>query len=213
MEHHRHAGRNFVYSAGSVVPRLKVVWLVTIILGLGVVAAVVLVSPATLVGQFTIFVGGAAIGFACSAYFSVRGQFLLRGSTDLVYLVENRPFHLAVYELDDRETINALGVVWHEITHVSEPFARFLLRLAGRGDFDLRNASLYGVRGEASKFAVLFETRYGIPDPGTLWRIWGKKASWTFVDVASLDNWRPGRDLVSVQYWPERDRGTTEPQD
>jgi hypothetical protein len=123
---------------------------------------------------------------------------------DAVYLVSNtiRP---RVYELGDRVSLNALGGKWHEITHVSERMLRNLYRVFGKGKLSLREASVYEARGERSEFAIVLNTRYGIPDLETRRKIWGEKAKVT-IEVADLDRYKPGRDLVSYQYWPEMDR-------
>ena len=197
---------NYVRSLVVVLPRLKPFWLLSIVAGLCVVAVGLASGPATFRGQFTVFACGALIGFACSAYFSLENQFFLRGCRDLVYLVSNRTLRPDLYTLGNRETLNAFGGVWHEITHVSESVALQLFNLLGKGELNLKDAELYGVNGEASIFAVLLGTRYGIPNMPTLRRVWGESPKVTYIDVAQLDRLRPGRDLVSVQYWPEKDR-------
>ncbi len=128
-----------------------------------------------------------------------------------MYLVSNHPFRPSVHELRDRESVNALGGTWHEITHVSERTARHLSQRLGRKGLSLKDATLYQVTGEKSVFAVILNTRYGIPDPDTLKRIWGENVSPNIVDAAELDQRLPGHDLVSVQYWPQNDRARGQP--
>lgn len=201
---------NYVRSLFSVVSRLKSFWLLVTAMGLIVVALSISAGPVCFAGQFSAYVGGALIGFACSAFFSRENQFLLRGCRDVVYLVSNRPFPPRVNELHDRESVNALGGVWHEITHVSERFAGHLTRLFGHEKLSILDATLYQVLGENSVFAVIFNTRYGIPNPETLCRIWGGFDRVNPVNLAELDQWRPDRDLVSIQYWPKVDRPSSQ---
>lgn len=149
------------------------------------------------------------IGFACNAFFTCKDQFLFRACTDAVYLVSNTIWP-RVYELGDRGdrvSLNALGGKWHEITHVSERMLRHLCCVFGKKKLSLREAKVYEVCGEQSEFAIVLNlnTRYGIPDPETRREIWGEIAK-VPIKAADLDRYKPGRDLVSSQYWPEIDR-------
>jgi hypothetical protein len=201
---------NYVRSLFSVVSRLKIFWLLVIVMGPIVVAlGIIRAGPGSFAGQLWVYVGGAMIGFALNAFFSRQDQFLLRGCRDLVYLVWNCPFRPRFYELHDRKSLNALGGLWHEITHVSERFTR----LFGRERLSLQAARLYRVKGESSVFAVILNTRYGIPNPETLESIWGVSPvdpRVNIVEPAELDQWLPGRDLVSIHYWPEKDRPSSQ---
>ena len=197
---------NHIRSLFSVLPRMRPFWLLVILAGTVVAAVSLAQGPTGFLGQLAVFACGALIGFACSAFFSLSEQFVLRGCRDVVYLVANRWAVPRVYELRDRATVSALGGIWHEVTHVSDKFARVLFALFGKGELNLRDATLHRAKGENSVFAVLLDTRYGIPNPETLEAIWGPNAMRPETDIAELDKRRPGRDLVSVQYWPDRDR-------
>ena len=147
-------------------------------------------------------IGAAASGFASSAFFSRPDQFLLRGAGDAVYLIENCLLKPRAYHLADRETMNALGGKWHEISHVSERKKNCICKCFGKGKLSLKQATLYHPEGANSVFAVLNETRYGIPDQETLKRIWDS----TTVSREEVERYLPGRDLFSVQFWPPQDR-------
>ena len=185
-------------------------------LGLAVIilslALILRAAERSFAAEFGISAGGALIGFASSAFFSRQDQFLVSGCRDLVYLISNRPLWPSVYELRDRESINALGGTWHAIIHVSERVVGLLSRVFGRGRLSLKDAVLYRVPGEKSVFSVILNTRYGIPDPETLNRIWGENIHVKSVQVTDLDRRVPERDFVSVQYWPKNDRATRESQ-
>lgn len=187
-----------------VLPRLKLVWLVVFFIGLMLIFVSLYAGPKFVADQYLIYAGGAVIGFASSAYFSCKEQFLLRGSGGTVYLVQNRLFLPHVYQLVGRETLNAFGGIWYEVYHVSE---RTVRHLHGRrkGQLNLNSADLYKVKGGNTIFAVLSGIRYGVPDFETRKRIWGSKPE-TEAEIDELDKWNPGRDLVSIHYWPERDR-------
>jgi hypothetical protein len=196
-------GRAALRSLVPTLTRLKLSWLVVSFSGLGVVAVGLALGPAT----FTVFVSGVVIGFACNAYFSCEEEFLLRGCRDAVYLVSNRTIWPQVHEIPgrSRSSVNAFGGVWHAIVHVSDGAASLLSRLR-TDELNIDEAELYKVDGEASVFAVVLGTRYGIPDMPTLTQIWGAKVP-IKVSAGQLDRLaRPGRDLMSVQYWPEKDR-------
>ena len=178
--------------------QLRRVWLLIFVLGL--VLAVLGVSREGDAAAYDLlmFIGGAAIGFASSAFFSCPDQFLLRGSRDAVYLIENGLPVWRTYRLADRETMNALGGVWHEVAHVSERKINHVCK----DELSLKQARLYRPEGENSAFAVLNETRYGIPDQKTRERIWGSTAA----KREEVERFLPGRDLVSVQFWPLQDQ-------
>jgi hypothetical protein len=161
----------------------------------------------SLAGTLLIYGGGAVIGFASSAFFSRPDQFLLRGITDPVYLVRNHFYSPYIYELADRETLNAFGGIWHEILNVSEKLVKRLCHWFGKGKSGLKDAKLYRVsNGEKSVFAVLLGVRYGVPGQETLEHIWGNQHTVHTVGISELDKWFPGGDLVSIHYWPEDDR-------
>ena len=158
-----------------------------------------------LLSKLVAAIGAAAIGFASSAFFSRPDQFLLRGAGDPVYLVENHLWKPRVHHLVGRETMNALGGKWHEISHVSERKKNCLCKCFGKGKLSLKQATLYrppDENDENSVFAVLNETRYGIPDTETRERIWPSTAA----RREEVERFLPGRDLVSVQFWPPQDR-------
>jgi uncharacterized membrane protein AbrB (regulator of aidB expression) len=69
---------NYVHSLVSVAPRLKGFWLLGILIGLAVVAFSIRAENPSFFRQFSIFVSGALIGFACNAFFACKDQFLLR---------------------------------------------------------------------------------------------------------------------------------------
>ena len=69
--------------------------------------------------------------------------------------------------------MNAFSGVWHEVSHVSE----CKINRVCKGELSLKRAILYRPEGEKSVFAVLNETRYGIPDQKTRQRIWGSNAA------------------------------------
>ncbi len=94
--------------------------------------------------------------------------------------------------------MNALGGVWHEVSHVSECKINHV-----KDELSLKKATLYHPKGEKSHFAVLNEIRYGIPDEKTLERIWDSTAERREEEV---ERFLPGRDLVSVQFWPLQDQ-------
>ena len=149
-----------------------------------------------------LFVGAAVIGCASSAFFSRPDKFLLRGSGDEIYLIENRLLKPKAYHLADRETMNALGGKWHEVSHVSERKKNRICKRFCKGELSLKQAALYRPPGENSVFAVLNETRYGIPDQQTRERIWDSAAE----RREAVERFLPGRDLVSVRFWPPQDQ-------
>ena len=155
-----------------------------------------------LLSKLVAAIGAAAIGFASSAFFSRPDQLLLRGGGDAVYLVENHLWKPRVYYLADRETMNALGGIWHEVSHVSERKKNRICKYFCKGEMSFKQATLYRPPGENSVFAVLNETRYGIPDSETRERIWPS----TFERREEVERYLPGRDLFSVQFWPPQDR-------
>ena len=173
--------------------KLRGFWILIFFLGLALIACADL--PA--------FIGAAFVGFATSAFFSRPDQFVLRGAGDAVYLVENRPLIPSVYHLADRETMNAFGGKWHEISHVSEHKINCARKCFYKGELSLSQATLYRPPGAKSHFAVLNGTRHGIPDPKTLQRIWDSDAK---IQEKEVDCFLPGRDLVSEQFWPPQDR-------
>lgn len=71
-------------------------------------------------------------------------------------------------------------------------------------------AKLYKLSNEEEKsvFAVLLDVRYGVPDRKTVAAIWGDQPTIHSVGTAELDKWLPGGDLVSIDYWFEKDRLT-----
>lgn len=146
---------------------------------------------------------GVLMAFGLNAFFSRPDQFFIRGATDTVYLVENIFLSWPrMYILND-VTFNVLGGVWHEIDHVSVSMLRHLHFLFGRGKLDMRKAELRKIQNGESVFAVLAGTRYGIPDPATLNAIW-PNGEYEEMSLRQLDKLRPGRDLVSIHYWPIR---------
>ena len=137
-------------------------------------------------------------------FFSRKDYFLLRGVRDTVYLTENRCCFPRAYEITG-ETVSAMGATWHDIHHVSERLIRHYFRCFGKGQLSLKDATLYQVKGEKTVYVVLLGTRYGIPDQPTLHRLWGNTPRVNYVDNPSaMDEYLPGRDLASRQYWPER---------
>lgn len=195
-----------IKSLHSVLSRLKCFWLMVILLGLVIILLGIMASP-RIRWQFAIYVGGALIGFACSAFFSCKDQFLLRGCKDSVFLMQNNFLWPRAYQLD-RVSINALGGVWHEIFHVSERMIKHIKRHfgKGKGSISLKDATLYQIDGQKSYYTILLNTRYGIPDLETVHRIWGNNAKSKGITIGELDSYIPGYDLVSIQYWPEKDR-------
>jgi hypothetical protein len=190
-----------------VIRKLKCCWL--LFLFIGVVLAILGATKwrGCLLGEVSIYGGGAIVGFASSAFFSRQDQFLIRGVGDRVCLVQNRLPLPQIYELADPETLNAFGGIWHEISHVSDGMKRHLVRLLGKGVLSVKNASLCQVRGEDTVFAVLCGTRYAVHDMETLKRIWGNSPKINNVGVSEVDKCRPGKDLVSVENWPKGIRG------
>lgn len=158
-----------------------------------------------LLGNLLLYGGGALVGFSCSAFFSCQPQFLIRGSKDNVYLIRNS-LCPKIFKLIGRKTLSAFGGIWHEISHVSERMINHLCIFFRKKDLCLKNAELIQVEGEKSVFAVLLGSRFGIPDPETLECIWGIRAKRKYVDLNYLDKIKPGRDLVSMHYWLERDK-------
>jgi len=195
---------NHFQSLKVVLWRLKCCWLPLVVIG-----AVFVVGGFTWrncpVGELLIYAGYTVVGAACSHLFSRQDQFLLRGSGDSVYLVQNNFLCPHVYQFANRKTLDAFGGVWHEISHVSERMTMLLSRFFGKGQLCLVQADLYQVTGGETTFAVLLGTRYGIPDRETRESIWKDRRP-VPVGVSDLDKWRPGRDLVSIHYWPEKDR-------
>ena len=183
--------------------KLRRFWIWVFSLGLVLAGLGVALKDNAAAHDLLLFLGGVAIGFASSACFSRPDQFLLRGAGDAVYLIENRVCKPRIYCLADRKTMNAFGGVWHEVLHVSEHKKNRVCKYFCKGELSLNQATLYRPKGENSVFAVLNETRYGIPDPKTLERIWGSNAE---MQEKEVDCFLPGRDLVSVQFWPPQDQ-------
>ena len=98
--------------------------------------------------------------------------------------------------------MNALSGVWHEVSHVSERKKNRICKCFCKGELSLKQATLYRPEGANSVFAVLNETRYGIPDQKTRERIWGSTAE----RREEVERFLPGCDLVSVQFWPPQDQ-------
>ena len=101
--------------------------------------------------------------------------------------------------------MNAFSGKWHEILHVSECKMNRICKRYEQDILKIEDARLYRPEGEKSAFAVLKGTRYGIPDEDTQEEIWGKTEPAPSTR-ARLDRFLPGRDLVSVQFWPLQDQ-------
>lgn len=189
----------------TVLSKLKCFWFILLFIGL-ILTYWGLENPDSLVWNFMPYIGGAIIGFASSAFFSRPNQFLIRGSGDPVYLIQNHAWLPHIYQLNGRKTLNAFGGIWHETSHVSEAVINDVsLLLYKKGRLNIEDAELYRVEGGKTVFAVLLDTRYGVPDAETQKHIWGDKEV-KEVRLAKLDEWKPGRDLVSKNYWPAKDR-------
>ncbi len=197
-----------IMSLAKVLPVLRVIWILVFLIGL-LLGEIALAGFGTesRAGQVLLFLGAAVVGFAASALFSRQDQFLFRGCGDTVYMIQNNWVYPRIFSLSTRETVDALGGIWHEIIHISNRTLGHLPWLIDRGGprgLDVGKADLYRCP-ERTVFAVLNSTRYGIPDEETLRRIWPKKAP-CHLDETGLDKFNPGRDLVSVNYWPINDR-------
>lgn len=193
-----------------VIPKLKCFWLFLLFAGILVAILGATVCKDSWAEELLIYGGGAVIGFASSAFFSRQEHFLLRGVTDRVYFVKNHSCSLCIYALADRKTLAAFGGIWYEIQNVSESLAEHLYRLFGKGKpkLSLTEAKLFRLsNNRQTVFAVLLGVRYGVPDQETLNSIWGDQPVIHTVDISELDKWLPGRDLVSVHYWPAKDHG------
>ena len=158
-----------------------------------------------LVSDMLLYLGAAVIGFATSAFFSCPDQFLLRGVRDGIYLIDNGVSGTRVHLLADRDTMNAFSGEWHKVMHISERRMNYISRKADI--LKLSDAKLYRLKDKSENtiYAVLDGVRYGIPDQDTLEEIggFGKESR---VPVKEIDCFRPGRDLVSVQFWLVQDR-------
>ncbi len=121
-------------------------------------------------------------------------------------MVQNSIIFLRIYELANRETINAIGGVWHEIINVPECIIKDFLFTFNKKFLDLKKAELYKVKDGRSYFAVLKDIRYGIPDLATKDRIWPSTAHKEMTEEQLDDISIPGRDLRSVNYWPKQDQ-------
>lgn len=189
------------------VSRLKCFWLFALVAGLSLAVFGANLCSDSSVNSLLIYGGGAIVGLAGSAFFSRPDQFLLRGVRDAVYLVQNNFLWPRVYWIE-RNTLNALGGVWHEISHLSETTMKRLFDRLGRGRLNLRKAEVYRAEDQNSVCAVLLGTRYGVPNEETLEKIWGPdaKSKVQIVTMDELDKWSPGRDLVSVRFWPYTDQ-------
>lgn len=202
--------KSYCKSLTLVIPKLKCFWLFLFFAGILVAILGATVCRDSWAETLLIYGGGAVIGFASSAFFSRQEQFLLRGVTDRVYLIKNYSYSPRIYELADRKTLAAFGGIWHEIQNVSESLVKHLYRWFGKGELklSLTEAKLYKLsNNEKGVFAVLLGVRYGVPNPETLKSIWGDQPTIHTVDISELDKWLPGVDLVSIRYWPEKDRG------
>ena len=176
--------------------QLRRLWLRVLCLG---------VPPAVLGFIFSITplssIGSAIVVFAVGALFSRPDHLFLRGAGDAIYLVENRLWKPRVCHLADRETMNAFSGEWHKVLHVSE---KRMNRIGKKADkLKLKEANLYRPEGEKTVHAVLKGVRYGIPDPQTLQRIWGPNPE---IRNEEVNCFLPGRDLVSVRFWPPQDQ-------
>lgn len=153
--------------------------------------------------------GFAAVGFSCSAFFSRKSQFSLRGSCDSVYYFKQHFIFPKVYRFANPDTFNAFGGKWYEISHVSEKMIKCFFCLFGKGELNLKgeDAKLFRIKDGTSFFVVILDTRYGIPDLDTKKKIWGDK-NVELIETTILDKYIPGRDLVSVYYWTKNNKGS-----
>jgi hypothetical protein len=199
--------KSYCKSLTLVISKLKCFWLFILFAGLIVAILGATACRDSWAETLLIYGGGALIGFASSAFFSRQEQFLLRGVKDRVYLVKNHSYYPRIYELADRKTFAAIGGIWHEIQNIPEGLVEHLHRWFGKGELSLTEAKLYKLSNEESVFAVLLDVRYGVPNLETRKSIWGDQPTIHTVDISELDKWLPGSDLVSIHYWPEKDRG------
>lgn len=189
---------NLIQSVYLVISKLKCFWICLGGFGLALTLIGALCLQNDSAKSFSIYIGAAVIGFACSAFFSCEDQFLLRGDGDPVYLVENQCCHVLTYYLASRETINAFGGVWSEIWSVSPYLLKILHSCSGKKTLNLReDAELYNLKGQKTYFAVLLGVRHGIPDRETIEYFMrdNKKLS---DNKSELNKYLPGKDLVSI---------------
>lgn len=199
--------KSYRRSLALVIPKLKCFWLLLFFVGVATTIFGATECQDSLAKELFIYGGGAIVGFSSSAYFSRKEQFLLRGVTDKVYLVKNHCCIPIIYKLADRETLLALGGIWHQVQNVSERFLSHLYHCFGKKKtiLSLKEAKLYRLSNEESVFAVMLDVRYGVPSD-TLNFIWGDPPAVNTASISDVDKWLPGGDLVSTQYWPQKDR-------
>ena len=195
--------------------QLRGLWLLGIVLG-GILTLIgFFLKECGASYEFLLYLGGAVIGLAGSAFFSRPEQFLLRASRDDVYLIENRFLKPRIHLLEDRETMNAFSGEWHKILHVSEPKMSRISKCFKGAAIKLEKAVLYQAENQNTVFAVPkgTDTRYGIPDSRTQERIWKPRHKPYEVPLEVIDRFLPGRDLVSERFWPPQDQSASHKED
>jgi hypothetical protein len=158
--------------------------------------------------EFWPYLSAGITGFTVNAFFCCPARFFLRGVKDGVYFIDNSfPFRPRIFQLQGRETFNALIADWTKVLNVPEVLVRFLHKKSGSRKLNIKtDASICKLSDpkQNSYFAIFCCYRYGIPDTETREAVWGEKHEEWSVD--KLDKWLPGEGLVSVHYWPEKDR-------